>query len=38
MQIIMVTLVSAVKSVNMQKHSGFIRKNIQGHSALLLLQ
>jgi hypothetical protein len=38
MQVIMVTLVRAVRILNMQNYSGSKRKNIEGHNALLLLQ
>lgn len=38
MQTIMVTVVRAVRILNMQNYSGFQRKIIQGHIALLFLQ
>jgi hypothetical protein len=38
MQTIMVTVVRDVRTVNIQNYSGFKRKNIQGHTAILLLQ
>jgi hypothetical protein len=38
MQTIMVTVVRAVRIVNIQNYSGIKRKNIQGHTAYLLLQ